>query len=95
MSIYRARHASTGEEVAVKLLADADQKLHERRLFETSSRLLLELTHPQLPSVYAFEQDQRGQLLLVREPFHGGTLWERLIEWNCSITASIFCFITT
>src|SRR5262249_23058577 len=34
---------------------------------------------PALPKVYAFEQDDAGRLLLVREAFDGGTVEERIL----------------
>ncbi len=66
--------------VAIKMLTlgapAADWKTRE--LFERSTRVLQDLSHPALPKVHAFEQDDTGRFFLVREAFDGGTLQERI-----------------
>ena len=79
--IYEAVSESTGERVAVKLLAlgtATDWLL--RDLFERSTNILMGLSHPALPKVHAFEQDDAGRFVLVRDGFDGGTLQERILK---------------
>jgi TPR repeat protein len=47
-------------------------------LFERSSRVLMGLSHPGLPRVYAFAREEPARLILVREALDGGSLAERV-----------------
>ena len=79
--IYEADTQLGGERVAVKVLSlgtSTDWLL--RDLFERSTRVLMGLAHPALPKVYAFEQDDTGRFVLVRDAFDGGTLLERIVR---------------
>ncbi len=66
--------------VAIKMLSlgapAADWKTRE--LFERSTRTLQDLSHPALPKVHGFQQDDTGRYFLVRDTFDGGTLRERI-----------------
>jgi hypothetical protein len=77
--VYGATRQADGTPVAVKVLwlgDGVDFKTHE--LFERSTRVLQGLVHPGLPTVHAFERDDAGRLVLVRERFDGGSLAERV-----------------
>jgi serine/threonine protein kinase len=77
--VLGAERTSDGLPVAVKVLwlgEGVDWKAIE--LFERSTRVLLGLRHPLLPEVRAFERDERGTLILVRDRFDGGSLGERI-----------------
>jgi len=80
--VYGARDTrGKKEKVAVKILAPpADDDWTAWELFERSSKVLRQLDHRRLPKVHAFERTDRGRLVLVREPFDGGTLEERIAE---------------
>jgi len=77
--IYEGLEESRGERVAVKMLSlggTTDWRLRE--LFERSTHVLMALSHPLLPKVHAFEQDDAGRFILVRDIYDGGTLEERI-----------------
>jgi serine/threonine protein kinase len=77
--VLGAERTSDGQPVAVKVLwlgEGVDWKAIE--LFERSTRVLQELSHRALPQVRAFERDERGTLILVRDRFEGGSLGERI-----------------
>jgi hypothetical protein len=77
--VLGAERTSDGLPVAVKVLwlgEGVDWKAIE--LFERSTRVLQGLRHPLLPEVRAFERDERGTLILVRDRFDGGSLGERI-----------------
>ena len=77
--VFGAARESDGERVAVKVLwlgKEVDWKAYE--LFERSCEVLQRLEHRGLPKVHAFERDEAGRLVLVREKFDGGTLAERV-----------------
>jgi len=81
--IYEARDESDPAHgrVAVKTLSlggTTDWRMRE--LFERSTHVLMGLTHPCLPKVHAFEQDDSGRFVLVRDVFDGGTLEERIAK---------------
>jgi uncharacterized protein len=79
--IYEATEEPGGRRVAVKVLSlgsSSDWLL--RDLFERSTHVLMGLAHPALPKVYAFEQDDAGRFVLVRDAFDGGTLEERIVK---------------
>ncbi|HJN75055.1 MAG TPA: serine/threonine-protein kinase, partial [Myxococcota bacterium] len=70
-----------GRLVAVKLLRlgthiDRQARTH----FIRGAEVLRQLEHPLLPRVEAFEEDEIGSLVLVREYFAGGSLHERVTE---------------
>jgi hypothetical protein len=77
--VLGAERTGDGLPVAVKVLwlgEGVDWKAIE--LFERSTRVLQGLRHPLLPEVRAFERDERGTLILVRDRFDGGSLGERI-----------------
>jgi len=77
--IYEALEEPGGERVVVKMLSlgsTTDWRLRE--LFERSTHVLMGLSHPLLPKVHAFEQDDQGRFLLVRDVYDGGTIEERI-----------------
>lgn len=77
---------SGGQRVAIKVLRLAGEHSDRDRdgwsaweMFERSSKILRELSHPGLPKVFHFSRDDAsGHLVLVREAFDGGTLAERI-----------------
>jgi serine/threonine protein kinase len=87
-TVYEAVREPEGERVAVKVLVPrtrSDWLAWE--LFEHSSRVLQSLSHPGLPRTHGFERGEAARLVLVREVFDGGTLFERIRHQDCRLTA--------
>src|SRR5512141_892184 len=78
--VYRARDTKLGREVAVKVLPDAFVSDPERLArLEREARLLASLNHPNIATLFAFE-NLDGVRFLVMEVVEGQTLGERLSE---------------
>jgi serine/threonine protein kinase len=78
-AVLAAERTDDGRPAAIKVLwlgQGVDWKAAE--LFERSTQVLQKLRHRALPEVHAFERDERGTLLLVRDRFDGGSLGERI-----------------
>ncbi len=76
--VYRATDTKLGREVAIKVLPPAFTADPERLArFEREARLLAQLQHPGIASIFGFE-DSEGTRLLVLELVEGPTLAERL-----------------
>ena len=72
--VYRARDTKLGREVAVKVLPEAFAQNEERLArFEREARLLASLNHPNIATLYGFEQSN-GVQFLVMELADGETL---------------------
>jgi Tol biopolymer transport system component len=77
-SVYRALDPSLGREVAIKALAHAFRGDSESlRRFEREARVLATLNHPNIATIYGFEQLD-GSPYLVLERVQGETLAQRL-----------------
>jgi serine/threonine protein kinase len=76
--VYRARDPKLARDVAIKVLPQAFASDPERMIrFEREAKLLASLSHPNIASVYGFE-DSAGIGALVMELVNGPTLSERL-----------------
>ena len=76
--VYRARDAKLGRDVAIKVLPQLFAGSPERMArFEREAKLLASLNHPNIASIYGFE-DSGGVGALVMELVSGPTLAERL-----------------
>ena len=76
--VYRARDTKLGREVAIKVLPEAFAQNEERLArFEREARLLASLNHPNIATLYGFEQSDAVHFL-VMELAEGETLAERL-----------------
>ena len=76
--VYRATDTKLGREVAIKVLPEAFASNKERLArFEREAKALARLNHPNVGSIYGFDQDN-GQYFLVLELIEGDTLQERL-----------------
>jgi len=78
--VYGGQRLTDGKPVAIKMMSlqlGLDWKGYE--LFERSTRVLQGLRHHALPELFAFEKDDTGRLVLVRERFDGGSLEERIV----------------
>jgi Tol biopolymer transport system component len=87
--VYRARDASLGREVAVKVLpaglaADAE---HLGR-FEREARLLASLNHPGIATIHGIERGEGGPFLVL-ELVEGETLAERLAAGPLSLPEAL------
>jgi serine/threonine-protein kinase len=77
-TVYRARDATLGREVALKALAEAFRgDSASLRRFEREARVLATLNHPNIATIYGFERLD-GSPFLVLERVEGDTLTERL-----------------
>jgi Tol biopolymer transport system component len=78
--VYRAHDTKLGREVAIKVLPDAFVSDPERlSRLEREARVLASLNHPNIATLYAFE-NLDGVRFLVMEVIEGQTLGERLGE---------------
>src|SRR5688500_18650486 len=76
--VYRARDNKLGRDVALKVLPQRFLRDPERRSrFEREARLLASLNHPNIASIYGFE-DAGGVPAIVLELIDGPTLADRL-----------------
>ena len=76
--VYRARDTKLGREVAIKVLPEAFAQNEERLArFEREARLLASLNHPNIATLYGFEQSGEVHFLAM-ELAEGETLAERL-----------------
>jgi serine/threonine protein kinase len=76
--VYRARDISLGRDVALKVLPDTLARSPDRMArFEREAQLLASLNHPNIASIYGFEESG-GTRALVMELVDGPTLAERM-----------------
>ena len=76
--VYRARDTKLGRDVALKVLPEAFAADAERMArFEREAKVLASLNHPNIASIYGFEESNRGRAL-VMELVEGPTLAERI-----------------
>ena len=76
--VYRARDTKLGRDVAIKVLPEAFSKDRERLdRFEREARLLAQLNHTNIATIYGLEEFH-GQRLLVMELVEGETLADRI-----------------
>jgi len=76
--VYRARHAITHQEVALKILPpELAANVHVKNRFLEEARALARLDHPNIVHLYNFGQDD-GCLVLAMQQV-GGQTWERMI----------------
>ena len=77
--VYRARDTKLNRDVALKLLPEAFIRDPERRArFEREARLLASLNHPNVATLYGFEEVEGTAQLLAMELVEGDTLAERI-----------------
>jgi serine/threonine protein kinase len=78
--VYRARDASLGRDVAIKVLPEAFAQDADRLArFEREAKTLAALNHPNVAHVYGFEQAD-GVRALVMELVEGPTLADRIAQ---------------
>lgn len=88
-SVYRALDASLGREVAIKALARMFRgDSASLRRFEREARVLATLSHPNIATIYGFEQLD-GSPYLVLERVEGETLADRLLRGAMPVDAAI------
>jgi serine/threonine protein kinase/Tol biopolymer transport system component len=77
--VYRARDTKLGREVALKVLPEAFASDAERMArFEREAKVLASLNHPNIASIYGFEESGNVRAL-VMELVEGQTLAERIV----------------
>src|SRR5215467_10440983 len=76
--VYRARDSKLKRDVAIKVLPDAFARDPERLArFEREAEVLATLSHPNIASVYGFEESPGGNAIVL-ELVDGPTLAERI-----------------
>ncbi|MGE5325740.1 MAG: protein kinase domain-containing protein [Deltaproteobacteria bacterium] len=76
--VYRARDATLGRDVALKVLPDLVSRDPERTArFKREAQVLASLNHPNIAAIYGFEEST-GVRALVMELVEGETIAERL-----------------
>jgi len=87
--VYRARDGKLGRDVAIKVLPDEFANDTERLArFEREAKLLASLNHPNIASIYGFEEAD-GVSALVLELVEGPTLAERIAEGPIPVEETI------
>ena len=91
--VFRAKDLHLGREVALKVLPEGFTQDPERLArFEREARLLAQLNHPNIASIYGLEESA-GTRALVMELVEGPTLAERLesgpLPFNESLSVSL------
>ena len=87
--VYRARDTKLGRDVAIKVLSEEFSRDKERlERFEREAKLLAALNHPNIATLYGFEEHD-GQKFLVMELVEGITLAERIAEGPVPIEEAI------
>ncbi|MCB1009712.1 MAG: serine/threonine protein kinase, partial [Acidobacteria bacterium] len=87
--VYRATDTKLEREVAIKVLSAAFVEDPERLArFEREAKLLAQLHHPNIASVFGLEESA-GVRALVMELVEGPTLAERLAQGGLSIDESL------
>ena len=90
--VYRARDTKLGRDVAIKVLPEAFSKDRERLdRFEREARLLAQLNHTNIATIYGLEELD-GQRLLVMELVEGETLADRIARGPIPIDEAIPLF---
>ena len=78
-SVYRARHAGTGQEVALKRLkADLNADPDFVARFRREARAMSDLKHPHIVRVFESGTDANGQSYIAMELMPGGSLQNKL-----------------
>ena len=91
--VYRARDTKLGRDVAIKVLPEEFARDKERLdRFEREARLLAQLNHSNVATLYGLEEHD-GQQFLVMELVEGETLAERIAKGLIPIDEAIPLFI--
>jgi eukaryotic-like serine/threonine-protein kinase len=84
--VHKARDPRLGRDVAIKVLPTLYSRDPDRlRRFEQEARAASALNHPNVCTIYAFDQTSEGQHYIAMEYVDGGTLRQRLAETRLSI----------
>ena len=91
--VYRARDAKLGRDVAIKMLPE-DVAVDPERLarFEREARMLAALNHPNIATVYGFEQADATHFLTM-EVVEGATLADRIERGPIPLEQALPLFI--
>ncbi len=83
--VYRARNRKLDRDVAIKVLPEQFSRDKERvARFEREAKLLASLNHPNIASIYGFEQSE-GMHYLILELVDGETLAERIARGSIPV----------
>jgi len=91
--VYRARDATLGRDVAIKVLPEiVSQDIERLRRFEREARLLAQLNHPHIATIHGLEESE-GRRFLVMELVLGETLAERISRGPIPVDEALPLFI--
>ena len=91
--VYRAKDTKLGRDVAIKVLPDEFAQDKERlNRFEREARLLAQLNHSNIATLYGLEESS-GQQFLVMELVEGETLAERIAGGPIPLDEALPLFI--
>ena len=91
--VYRARDTKLTRDVAIKVLPEEFSRDKERLdRFEREARLLAQLNHPNIATLYGLEESG-GQKFLVMELVEGETLAERIAHGPIPIDEALPLFV--
>ena len=91
--VYRARDGKLGRDVAIKVLPEELSRDPERmKRFEREARLLAQLNHSNIATLYGLEESEERQFL-VMELVEGETLAERIATGPIPVDEAIPLFI--
>ena len=91
--VYRARDATLGRDVAIKVLPEiVSQDIERLRRFEREARLLAQLNHPHIATIHGLEESE-GRRFLVMELVLGETLAEQISRGPIPVDEALPLFI--
>ena len=91
--VYRARDTKLGRDVAIKVLTEEFSQDKERlERFEREARLLAQINHANIATLYGLEEHD-GQQFLVMEMVEGETLAERIARGPIPLDEALPLFI--
>lgn len=87
--VYAATDTRLGRTVALKFCKASADNPNARRQTEREARAASALNHPNIATVFDYEEDEQGRSFLVMEYVEGETLSERLARGPMSVTEAL------
>lgn len=91
-TVYQARHLSTGQFVAIKVLRTGQMSEPSRERFATEQRALARLNHPLIARLYGSETFPDGTPCFIMEYVEGKRLTTYCQDNKCSIRERVILF---
>src|SRR5688572_13794924 len=88
--VFRAHDPTLDRQVAIKVLSDALARDHEQiSRFEREAKTLARFNHPNIATIYGFEESDDGRKFLVLELVEGESLAVRLRRGRLPVPESL------